>query len=197
MATKNPKIFQLFSRLLDYPTPGLAQAARQCARQVEPYTGEATSLLSAFADFAGKTSLGRLQEIYSDTFDLKAAFQPYVGYHLFGDTYNRSPFLIGLNQRFREQGFQVERELPDHLAVMLRFLGMCTDPVLSEELIREALIPSLARMTQEKSPESQDAEDVNQPAEEEVGKDQYLKLLQSLQFTLLAISMASEHAPAD
>ena len=52
MADVKQPIFLLFSRLFDYPTSGLAQAARECARLVEPFTAEAAASLSGFADFA-------------------------------------------------------------------------------------------------------------------------------------------------
>jgi nitrate reductase molybdenum cofactor assembly chaperone len=191
VAEKQP-IFLLFARLFDYPTPGLARAARECARLVEPFTAEAATSLSGFADFAEKTSLGHLQEIYTGAFDLKAAFQPYVGYHLFGDTYNRSPFLVGLTQRYRDQGFSVEKELPDHLAVMLRFLSKCTDAVLADELIQEALLPALRRMTHANTEDQKDSEEIGVPIEQEAGQNIYLALLQALQGTLQVVSATSE-----
>jgi nitrate reductase delta subunit len=71
-----------------------------------------------------------------------------VGYHLFGETYKRSVFLLGLKQRYRALGFAMDAaELPDRLSVVLRFLACCPDDALRDELIDEAVLPALGRMS--------------------------------------------------
>jgi nitrate reductase delta subunit len=92
-------------------------------------------------------SLERLQEVYTVTFDLDATYHPYVGHHLFGESYKRSAFLVGLKERYQTFGYTFsETELADHLAVMVGFLAVCEDAVLTKELIQDALLPGLERM---------------------------------------------------
>lgn len=184
------EVYGLFARLLEYPTVKPDLAARQCAQMVAPYPAQASRALTEFADFARDASLGCLEETYTGAFDLKAAFQPYVGYHLFGDTYNRSLFLVGLSERYRQHGFSIERELPDHLAVMLRFLEICPDPVMRDELIREALLPVLEKMTLPKTNEAEKDDEKTGPVDE----NKYWLVLNALRETLQIAAAAPEEA---
>lgn len=139
-------IFRHFAVILDYPDAGLAAAARACAVLLAPINAEAAALLGAFRAFAEATPLGRMQEVYTGTFDLDATCHPYVGYHLFGESYQRSALLVGLKERYQAHGFSTGNELPDHLVVMLRFLAVCPDTDLAIEISRDAVLPALRRM---------------------------------------------------
>lgn len=140
----NPEIFHLFARILDYPqtSTGLVEVLRACEALAPP---EGRAPLREFRKFAEAAPLGRLQEVYSRTFDFNTIC-PYVGYHLFGESYKRSAFLVELNRRYLAQGFEVEAELPDHISLMLGFLAICNEIQLREELIAEALGPALGKM---------------------------------------------------
>ncbi|MBI2862426.1 MAG: nitrate reductase molybdenum cofactor assembly chaperone [Chloroflexi bacterium] len=140
------RVMGLFAKMLGYPEPGLPEVVRECEALLLPGSEEATALLSRFRRFVEGTPLGRQEEIYTGTFELDPACYPYVGYHLFGETYKRSVFLLELKERYRAQGFVIENELPDHLAVLLWFLATTEDAVLAREIIHEALLPALERM---------------------------------------------------
>ncbi len=147
VGTVERRLFALFADVFEYPGPRVARAVRECEALVAPRSVEAAALLGEFRAFVERTPLARLEEVYTGTFDLDAACHPYVGYHLFGETYKRSVFLVGLRERYRKIGYQDGGELPDHLAVLLRFLALTDDAVLAEEIVREALLPALDRMT--------------------------------------------------
>ncbi|MCZ7545965.1 MAG: nitrate reductase molybdenum cofactor assembly chaperone [Anaerolineae bacterium] len=150
------RIFNLFADILEYPRPGLAETARACAALLAEANAEAVALLGEFAAFVAATPPGRLEEIYTAAFDLDATYYPYVSYHLLGESYTRSAFIVELKARYQVQGFDVENELPDHLVVILRFLAGCDDAALAAELIDDALRPALARMVGQEA-----AEDAN------------------------------------
>lgn len=191
MAGDFEAVYPLFAELLEYPTSGLSQAVRQCIRLVEQLNPDAASYLLEFADFANGVPLGCLEETYTGAFDLKAAYSPYVGYHLFGDTYNRSLFLVGLSERYHQHGFTPGRELPDHLAVMLRFLAICPDPTMKAELIQDALLPAVEHLTRSKAGKGDDEAVEAQPAEE----NKYRLVLDALHETLhLAAACHAEEA---
>ncbi|HLI58092.1 MAG TPA: molecular chaperone TorD family protein [Solirubrobacteraceae bacterium] len=139
----------LLADLLDYPRPGLAAAARACRDLVARESPDAAASLASFADVVAATPPGRLEELYSGVFDLDASCYPYVGHHLLGESYRRSRFMVGLAERYRAHGFEAAGELPDHLVVVLRFLAAHPGSELAEELVAEALLPALAKMTRE------------------------------------------------
>ena len=98
------------------------------------------------------TEHGTLQEEYTRTFDLDTMSRaeptcyPYVGHYLFEESHKRGAFILGLRTRFRAAGFEDESDLSDHLVVLLRFLAVCDDVELADELVADALLPALARM---------------------------------------------------
>jgi len=142
------RIFQLLADVLEYPQPGLGEAVRECAALLAADNHAAAACLHKFGAFVEETPRGRLEEVYTGTFDLNAACYPYVGYHLFGESYQRSVFMLELNKRYRAHGFPGggAGELPDYMAVLLRFLAVCDDATLSGEIVHEALLPALDHM---------------------------------------------------
>ena len=181
------RVLALFARLLDYPAPGLDDTAHECAALAADHSPEAAALLRGFQDFVEATPLGQLEEIYTGVFELNATFYPYVGYHLFGETYKRSIFLLELKQRYAAHGFATGSELADHIAVLLRFVSICTDAALGEEILRDALLPALEKMCGGKEENDLADEDALVPSR---GRTAYQQLLRALR--LVAPSFAPE-----
>ncbi len=180
------RILALFASLLDYPTPGLGDAARLGAGLTAGYDQKAAVLLSEFQEFVEETPPGQLEEIYTGVFELNAAFYPYVGFHLFGETYKRSVFLLELKQRYTAKGFDAGSELADHLAVLLRFVSQCDDTALGEEILRDALLPALGKICCGKE-ENDIAED--DALVQSRGRTAYQHLLSALQLTVQAFAL--------
>jgi nitrate reductase delta subunit len=152
MTVVDRRLAQAFADVLSYPRAPLGDAARACAALAAERTPEAQALLGGFREFVERSSLGELQEAYTAAFDLDSLSDleptcyPYVGHHLFDENHKRSAFLVGLNARYAEHGFAVDGELPDHLAVMLRFVAVCDDDQLATELMADAVLPAVQRM---------------------------------------------------
>ena len=68
--SRRAQVLGLFADILDYPAPGLAHKAAECAALIGAAQPEAAALLESFRSFAEENSLGKLQEIYSGFFDL-------------------------------------------------------------------------------------------------------------------------------
>ncbi|MBI1880623.1 MAG: nitrate reductase molybdenum cofactor assembly chaperone [Chloroflexi bacterium] len=150
------RIFHLLAKILEYPQADLAEAVYECEALLSLENSAAVTCLREFRDFIAETSLGRLQEIYTVTFDLDATCHPYVGYHLFGESYKRSAFMLGLKERYAGYGLDTGSELPDHLAMLLRYLALCDDAGQAGEMIHEALLPALERMIKPELEEEQE-----------------------------------------
>lgn len=182
-ATAERQVARLFAEILDYPRPGLLEAVRECEAFVAARYPEAEALLGGFRAYVEKTPLGELEEVYTGAFDLDtlsdfdATCYPYVGHHLFGESYKRSTFLLELNERFRAHGFSAGTELPDHLVVLLRFLTLCEDPALVDEVVRDALLPALERMVGDEG-------NGGSESKRGAGRQAYLTVLRALRFVL-------------
>jgi nitrate reductase delta subunit len=145
-----------FANMLDYPRPQLADRARECAHFLILAHPEAAGRIQDFLDFVQSTPLGRLEEIYTATFDVNPTCYIYAGYQLFGESFKRGEFLVRLKEKYRERGFVETNELPDHLAVLFKFLStLDSTDVLARELVEDCLLPALHKMSDSFSNESQ------------------------------------------
>jgi len=182
------KLYSCFARMLEYPAGGTLQAALIAQGLLMDEDPESAARLKEFHDYAASLPPGRLEEVYTGTFDLDAACHPYVGYHLFGETYKRSIFLVELKSRYKAQSFTFsDNELPDHFAVVLHFLAATPDDTQVEEIVRDAMLPVLDRMTgRVKSAGFDEDADAEKPKVEEESKKrtQFHGVLEALRSVL-------------
>lgn len=179
------RVFGLFGELLDYPRSERAAMAAECAALIAGRSAEAAALLREFEAFAATTTLSQLEEVYTAVFELDATCHPYVGYHLFGESYKRSTFLLALKELYRPYAIEYGAELPDHLAALLRFLAVNDDATETEEIIREALHPTLKKMLKGSDEELPDP-DIPKPRAK---GDEYRCVLEALRMTLLTVAL--------
>jgi nitrate reductase delta subunit len=135
-----------FSRLLSYPNAQLKPLAADCYRQLQQTDPDAAVIFAAFINFLEQWELPRIEELYTSAFDLQALSFPYVGYQLCGESQARTLFLMKLQEIYKQHDFSSEGELPDHLSVMLRFIGTVADPQGNREIIDDALLPALEKI---------------------------------------------------
>jgi nitrate reductase assembly molybdenum cofactor insertion protein NarJ len=166
------QVLELLADILEYPRAGMGAQVLECQKRAAA-VAIPTEHLEEFRGFVEGTPFEKLEEIYAAAFDFSARWSPYVGYHLFGDGYARSAFLVGLRERYASRGFSSGSELADHISVMLRFVGSCKDASLRAELVEDALLPTVRRM----------AEDM-QGSPTEPGS-QYLPVLRTLETALV------------
>jgi len=150
---RRAQVVGLLADLIEYPTDWLSTCVLACREILASAPGVAPLLDTFIADLE-QLPPGRLEELYSSAFELdtlsahEATCYPYVGHHLLGESYRRSRLMVWLRERYAENGFDPDRrELPDHLLVMLRFLACCEDDELAADLVGEAILPALGRMT--------------------------------------------------
>ncbi len=121
--------YRIFARLLEYPTEELMDFVKNLEFSEMSFI--------KFKEQVKQLNLNKLEEIYTQTFDLQAICYPYAGYQLFGEDYRRGDFMTKLKEEYRAKGFvPPEGELPDHIGVILRYLSHNpSDTVLIEECL--------------------------------------------------------------
>jgi nitrate reductase delta subunit len=170
---------QAFAAVLSYPYDSPSRAARLCAAELGEHDADAQELLLRFAAFVDATPVGQLQEAFTRAFDLDTMSRseptcyPYVGHYLFDESHKRGAFILELRKRFRASGFSDESDLADHLVVLLRFLSVCEDDELAEELVADAILPALGRMAVAAAGDGAEAR--------RRGRDEYLDVLRALE----------------
>ena len=108
--------------------------------------GKAQSHLDRFVAAIAPLSLGEWEELHTRTLDLSPFFVPYVGHVVWGESYKRGAFMAELNREMASLGVDLDGELPDHLAPILRYLEATDSP--HEELV-DVLPKAVAAMTKE------------------------------------------------
>ncbi len=108
--------FSLWSPLLSYPGPDYLERLRDCM------AGAPSPHLEEFAQSIDGLPREAIEELYTQTFDWSPATTLDIGWHLFGENYDRGDFLVKLRGALRTYGLPESHELPDHLSHVLPLL---------------------------------------------------------------------------
>jgi len=140
------QLFDLFADLLVYPDNTLDEKVETCYALLSKSNPGAASEIVKFRDAITEMPPGKREELYTATFDVKMVCFPYAGYQMFGESYKRGEFLAKLKDRYIKFGFSEGDELPDHIAVILRFISHIDDEEEASVLINDCLIPVIGTM---------------------------------------------------
>jgi nitrate reductase delta subunit len=122
-------IYTLLAQALVYPYGGLLDELRAGLAGLGKVPGR--DGLAAFVKKIARLSLEQWEELATATLDLSPAAAPYVGFQLWGESYQRGAFMAQLSRAMAELDIDPGGELPDHLAPVLRYLA-ATDAPLPE-----------------------------------------------------------------
>jgi nitrate reductase delta subunit len=142
-------LYDSFADLLSYPTSAIQRQAEEVLSHFRKSQPEAAVALENSLHVLQHCDLEKLRELYTTTFDMQPVCYPYIGYQLFGESYKRGAFMAQLNEAYHAFGFSAEQELPDHLSVVLRFLGLDAanrEGEFCQALLNSGMIPALEKM---------------------------------------------------
>ncbi len=131
---------------LEYPVRNTAESCAK-ARQAMPRDfSDMHRALTDLEQWLNGAAHGRPEEWYSRLFDLNPDCTLNIGYHLFGEQYERGAFLAGLVGEHRKVGLEIPDDLPDYLPLILRLLARVQVLEDAQTLVSHALLPALSRM---------------------------------------------------
>jgi nitrate reductase molybdenum cofactor assembly chaperone NarJ/NarW len=139
-------VYGLLADVLEYPGPGIKGQAETCSLALKSLNHKAQDYFDIFSKFSTTVPVSRIEELYTDTFDLQALCCPYVGFHIFGEDRGRGLFMVRLKEHYRAGNYQANGELPDHISVMLRSLSLPERSSETGDLINYCLIPAVKKM---------------------------------------------------
>lgn len=132
-ATERANALAELGTIFEYPTSAYKAVVHKwiaCHEQKFPTASEA---LKQFAQTIEHTQANALEEIYTRTFDMAPVCSPYISGHIYGsENFERGTLLTALNDRYQSVSFDRHGELPDHLALILRFAPNMTEEELDE-----------------------------------------------------------------
>ena len=121
------------AELLQYPGEDFVE---RVAYTMDALAGkrEALEEVIAFYEEVANVAVCGLEELYTQTFDLNPVASLDLGWHLYGEQYERGRFLANLREREANAGIDAGTELPDHLTVLLRLDDSSIAPLARKAL---------------------------------------------------------------
>lgn len=137
-------IYDLIAGLLSYPRAEHSQQSIALeARSLAPVPAD--GLFAGFFEDIRPLSTEELQERFVATFELNPACSLEIGWHLYGENYERGEFLVKMRQEMRRLGVPESSELPDHITHVLPVLARL-EPEEAGPFVAEYLYPALRKM---------------------------------------------------
>ncbi|MFN8386043.1 MAG: hypothetical protein U0X92_06430 [Anaerolineales bacterium] len=141
-------LFDSFAALLEYPSSDFGEETQRCLELMRSTNPEAAELCEKFANAIEGYSPQRMQELFTTTFDMQPVCYPYIGFHLYGESYKRGAFMAQLNEAYHGSAIQRNRNCPTIFAI-LRFIGFDSENRNSEfcqALLSDGVHPALEKM---------------------------------------------------
>lgn len=115
--------FDALGSLAAYPRNDPGSHVRECADALHVTSPAAAEEIERLAYATAETPLDVLQDVYVSTFDFDPDCSLELGWHLYGESFERGEFLATLREAFERVGIQETEGLPDHLANLLPLLA--------------------------------------------------------------------------
>lgn len=146
-------IYTQLAVLLEYPREDIRYRVDEAIILLSGYTNkyppEVVVSLQEFMKGISDMPLDDLQGTYSYTFEMSADSTLDMGAHIY-DGFKRTENLVNIKTMYRNHDFPFETlgkgELPDHLPLVLRFLGFTKDEGLKKDFEKDFLIKALEKL---------------------------------------------------
>ncbi len=135
-------IYKALATLLTYPG---ADYPRQIEASVRIAPEEGRAQLEQFAAQVRGLATEELQELFTRTFDLNPMCSLELGWHLFGENYDRGLLLVRMRGELRRHELEESTELPDHLTHALRLVGRM-EREAAADFTGACVLPALEKM---------------------------------------------------
>jgi len=135
------------SHILSYPDEHNLQHVDLLRSELPAGEPEAR-MFEPFRTFVQEVPLTTVEELFTSTFEMNASRCLEVGWHLYGEEYQRGQFLVKMRQALAEENLPESVELPDHMSHCLQLL-VRLEPEDAEVFARRYLQPAITKILQD------------------------------------------------
>lgn len=139
------ELYDNLASILAYPTESIYEQAEQLRIQVQAAAPDQEDAIQPFTGFILETRREDIEESFTRTFDMNPSCCLEVGWHLYGEDYQRGVFLVNMRQSLEEEGLEETAELPDHLSHCLRLFARL-EPEDAEVFSQKYLQPAITKI---------------------------------------------------
>ncbi len=150
--SKVKEILDEFAVLLSYPKADYKERIARCLRLIENSQWEndelrhqLSSCLLKFQQKVAALPVEEVEELFTRTFDINPVCSLELGWHLFGETYERGAFMVQMRDLLRRSAVEESSELPDHLSHALLALGRMNEEEAAS-FVQSRLLRALDKM---------------------------------------------------
>tara|TARA_B100000959_G_C14570394_1_gene455584 strand:+ start:60 stop:590 length:531 start_codon:yes stop_codon:yes gene_type:complete len=144
MTISKSDMCNLFAEVFTYPTSDYKEKVELMTTN----TCEKKSDIKFAKVFNNQTSnllLSDIEELFTKTFDMNPDSCLDLGWHLFGEGYDRGEFLAKTREQLRKNNITEKIELPDHLSHILKLLGTQKNDQ-ANKLVSKTIYPALLKI---------------------------------------------------
>src|SRR5581483_2598847 len=131
--------------LLRYPDAHYAEHLAAACSRIESETPAIAENLRKAGVVLAALATEQLEEQFTNAFDLNPVCCLEIGWHLFGENYDRGAFMARLRRELKDHGVPENGDLPDHLTLVLRLLARM-EPAEAEDFYAACVAPALDKM---------------------------------------------------
>ncbi len=139
------KIHDQLAALVTYPEGEYHKRVEECREALAEAHPAVVPLMASFAEAIAPMSIDELEELFTRTFDLNPVCSLEIGWHLFGENYDRGALMVKMRQELRRYGIGESVELPDHLTHCLTLLGRM-EPDRAQDFAHSCVLPAVEKM---------------------------------------------------
>lgn len=138
-------VFDALAFLFRYPEGAYELRVGEAFKAMFCGAPDAGTLLMRLQEEIAPLTPDQIEELYTITFDLSPVVSLEIGWHLFGEAYERGRLLATLRAQLVKAGLDEGGELPDHLGNVLRLIPRLPDDEPAK-FSRAYVLPALDKM---------------------------------------------------
>lgn len=145
MTDARARVAERLAPLFTYPDATLDQAVALASDAALAGAPDVADEIARFAAGVGPFNLTEREELFTRSFDMSPKHCLELGWHKYGERYERGAFLVRMRDALRRHGISESGELPDHLTCVLPLLAALPESERAE-LVAEVVRPALEKL---------------------------------------------------